>query len=134
MAPEQVRREPASPGMDLFALGAVLFELATGSQAFDPADDGPPERRWPQLAGPPPPASSRNREVPAALDRAIATLLAPDPADRPTAAGQVLALLAEAMPADAAEEDRLWPIWATGRLGVWQGSTMARPPLASRPA
>jgi serine/threonine protein kinase len=56
MAPEQVRRQPASPGMDLFALGAVLFELATGTQTFDPADDGPSERRWPQLAGPPPPA------------------------------------------------------------------------------
>jgi hypothetical protein len=134
MAPEQVRRRPASPAMDLFALGAVLFELATGTQAFDPADAGPPERRWPQLAGPPPPASSRNSEVPATLDRAIATLLAPDPADRPATAGQVLALLAGAMPADAAEEDRLWPIWATGRLGAWQGSTMARPPLASRPA
>ena len=134
MAPEQVRRLPASPGMDLFALGAVLFELATGTQAFDPADDGPAERRWPQLAGPPPPASGRNHEVPAALDRAIATLLAPDPADRPATASQVLPLLAEAMPVNAAEEDRLWPIWATGRLGAWQGSTTARPPLASRPA
>ena len=101
MAPEQVRRLPASPGMDLFALGAVLFELATGTQAFEPRDDGPAERRWPQLAGPPPPASSRNPEVPAALDRAVAALLAPDPSDRPAAAGQVLALLAEAMPADA---------------------------------
>jgi hypothetical protein len=134
MAPEQVRRLPASPGMDLFALGAVLFELATGTQAFEPQDDGPAGRRWPQLAGPPPPVSSRNPEVPAALDRAIAALLAPDPSDRPAAAGQVLALLVEAMPADAPEEDRLWPIWATGRLGAWQASTIARPPLASRPA
>jgi serine/threonine protein kinase len=58
MAPEQVRREPARPGMDLFALGAVLFELATGTQAFGPAGDGPPERRWPQLAGPPPPPAA----------------------------------------------------------------------------
>jgi serine/threonine protein kinase len=88
MAPERVRRQPASPGMDLFALGAVLFELATGTQAFDPADDGPPERRWPQLAGPPPLASSRNTEVPAAVDQAVAALLAPDPADRPASAGQ----------------------------------------------
>ena len=134
MAPEQVRRLPASPGMDLFALGAVLFELATGTQAFDPADHGPAERRWPQLAGPPPRASSRNPEVPPALDLAVATLLTPDPDDRPAAAGQVLALLAGAMPADADEADRLWPIWATGRLGAWQASTMARPPLASRPA
>jgi eukaryotic-like serine/threonine-protein kinase len=55
MAPEQVHRRPAAPGMDLFALGAVLYELATGTQAFHPADDGPAERRWPQLLGPPPP-------------------------------------------------------------------------------
>jgi eukaryotic-like serine/threonine-protein kinase len=134
MAPEQVRRRPASPGMDLFALGAVLFELATGTQAFDPADDGPAERRWPQLAGPPAPASRHNPEVPAALDRVIATLLTPDPGDRPATAAHVLALLAEAMPADAAEEDRLWPIWATGRLGAWRASTIGRPPVASRPA
>jgi eukaryotic-like serine/threonine-protein kinase len=134
MAPEQVRRRPASPGMDLFALGAVLFELATGAQAFEPSDNGPLQRRWPQLAGPPPVASSHNPEVPAAVDRAVAALLAPDPADRPATAAQALGLLAAAMPADAAEEDRLWPAWATGRLGTWQASTIARPPLAPRPA
>ncbi len=72
--------------------------------------------------------------MPAALDRAMATLLTPDPGDRPATAGQVLALLAEAMPDDAAEEDRLWPIWATGRLGAWRASTIGRPPVASRPA
>jgi serine/threonine protein kinase len=134
MAPEQVRRRPASPGMDLFALGAVLYELATGTQAFEPLDQGPPARRWPQLTGPPPAASSRSPEVPAALDQAVACLLAPDPADRPASAAQALALLSAAMPADAAEEDRLWPSWATGRLGVWQASTMERPPLVPRPA
>jgi serine/threonine-protein kinase len=117
--------------MDLFALGAVLYELATGTQAFDPADDGPAERRWPQLVGPPPPASSRNPEVPAAVDRAVAALLAPDPAGRPAASSQVLALLDAAMPADSPEEDRLWPDWATKR---WRASTMARPPLVQRPA
>jgi serine/threonine protein kinase len=47
MAPEQVRRHPASPGMDLFALGAVLYELATGTQAFEPLDEGPPRAAGP---------------------------------------------------------------------------------------
>jgi hypothetical protein len=98
------------------------------------ADQGPPARRWPQLAGPPPPPSSRNPEVPAALDAAVTALLAPDPADRPASAAEALALLEAALPADAAEEDRLWPGWATPRLGAWQASPMARPPLAPRPA
>ena len=134
MAPEQVRRRPASPAMDLFALGAVLYELATGTPAFDPSDQGPPERRWPQLAGPPPPPSSHNPEVPATLDRAVTALLAPDPAHRPASAAEALVLLEASLPADAAEEGRLWPGWATPRLGAWQASTMARPPLAPRPA
>ena len=131
MAPEQVLRRPASPGMDLFAVGAVLFELATGTQAFDPADAGPPARRWPQLAGPAPRAREASPEVPAAVDRAVAALLVADPAGRPASAAQALALLAAAMPDDAAEEDRLWPTWATGRLARWRPE---RPPLVPRPA
>jgi hypothetical protein len=72
--------------------------------------------------------------VPAAVDQAVAALLAPDPADRPACAAQVLALLAEEALSAAAEEDRLWPTWATGRLDGWQPSAMERPPLAPRPA
>ena len=72
--------------------------------------------------------------MPASLDAAVTALLAPDPADRPASAAQVLALLEAALPADAAEADRLWPSWATPRLGAWRASTMARPPLAPRPA
>ena len=131
--PRAVRRLRPARAWTCFALGRPV-RAGPGTQAFDPADHGPAERRWPQLAGPPPRASSRNPEVPPALDLAVATLLTTDPDDRPAAAGQVLALLAGAMPADADEADRLWPIWATGRLGAWQASTMARPPLASRPA
>ncbi|MFL6191946.1 MAG: protein kinase domain-containing protein [Actinomycetes bacterium] len=51
--------------------------MAPGTQAFDTADDGPLERRWPQLAGPPPAARSRNAEVRPAVDQAIGALLAP---------------------------------------------------------
>ena len=34
MSPEQVRGEALDPGSDLFSLGSVLFEMATGRQAF----------------------------------------------------------------------------------------------------
>ncbi len=34
MAPEQVRGEPADRRADIFALGAVLFEMLTGRRAF----------------------------------------------------------------------------------------------------
>ena len=35
MAPEQIRGEPTDERADLFALGAMLFELLTGRRAFD---------------------------------------------------------------------------------------------------
>ena len=35
MAPEQIRGQPADERADVFALGAVLFELTTGRRAFD---------------------------------------------------------------------------------------------------
>lgn len=115
MAPEQVRREPASAAMDLFALGATLYEAATDHLAFDAAG-APPYTRYPQLAGPPAPIRSLNPRVPAALDRAITALLAPEPSGRPESVLAAMDLLAAALPK---REKGLWPKWVrvagTGR-------------------
>ena len=35
MAPEQLERKPADARTDIFAFGAVLYEMLTGSKAFD---------------------------------------------------------------------------------------------------
>jgi len=40
MAPEQSRRHPVSPAMDVFGLGATLFELRSGSPPFKPRRSG----------------------------------------------------------------------------------------------
>ncbi|MBI4956670.1 MAG: serine/threonine protein kinase, partial [Myxococcales bacterium] len=48
MAPEQVRGQPADPRSDLFALGAILFELLTGERAF--GGDTPVERGYAVLS------------------------------------------------------------------------------------
>lgn len=103
MAPEQCAGERAHPGMDLFALGAVLYELATGERAFDGEASS---AEYAQLTGPPPPPSLRCAAVPPALERAIESLLAPDPTRRPPTALAAMRLLAASVPLG---EESAWP-------------------------
>jgi len=114
MAPEQLRRAPAAPAADLFALGLVLYELVTGVAPYDDEDAEP--GREPQLLGRP---DRRPGDlapgVPPGLDEAIWRLLDPDPSRRPTAR-EALADLAAALPDGLDPEDRPWPVWATGIL------------------
>ncbi len=109
MAPEQVRRAPASAAMDLFGLGATLYEAATDRRAFEPSGDTG-EATYPQLEGSPPPIRSLKPHLPSALDRAIAALLAPNPAGRPATALEAMGLLAEALPP---RQVGLWPKWVS---------------------
>jgi predicted ATPase len=92
MSPEQARAEPVDSATDVFALGIVLYELATGQHPF-PADStvGILHAIATQEAVPP---ARLNPEVPAALDALIQQMLAKDARLRPTAA-QVDVVLAE---------------------------------------
>jgi tRNA A-37 threonylcarbamoyl transferase component Bud32 len=88
MAPEQARGEALDARADVFATGAILFELLAGSSLFDGKT---PEQVLEQvLAGPIPPLSSRNPEVPPALDEVLARALDRD-RDRRPADGAALA-------------------------------------------
>ena len=80
MAPEQVRGEEADARSDLFAFGAVLYEMLTGSRAF--AADSQAELVAAILERQPPPLADRQPLAPAALDRLVAACLAKDPQAR----------------------------------------------------
>jgi serine/threonine protein kinase/tetratricopeptide (TPR) repeat protein len=80
MAPEQLEGKEADPASDLFAFGAVLFEMISGRQAFE----GPNGARIVAaiLEATPPAPSALRADVPPALDRVIARCLAKKPDER----------------------------------------------------
>lgn len=83
MSPEQSRGEVPSPASDVFSLGLVLYELATGKHPFD---TGSLFESLKALNESEPPApSSLNAFVPANLDALILKMLARDPGARPSA-------------------------------------------------
>jgi anti-sigma factor RsiW/tRNA A-37 threonylcarbamoyl transferase component Bud32 len=88
MAPEQAGGKPVDGRADLFSLGCVLYQMATGRRPFE-ADD---------LIGlltsitltDPPPLRGLNPGLPESLDRLIVALLAKKPVDRPPSAEAVV--------------------------------------------
>jgi predicted ATPase len=92
MSPEQARGEPVGTATDIFSLGLVLYELATGHHPF-PADSelGVLQAIVAQAEVP---ARRLNPEIPASLEALIQQMLAKDPQLRPSAA-EVDAALAE---------------------------------------
>jgi eukaryotic-like serine/threonine-protein kinase len=80
MAPEQLEGKPADARTDIFAYGAVVYEMLTGKKAFESKSQA-------GLIGAiihaePPALAAEQPLTPPALDRTIRTCLAKDPDDR----------------------------------------------------
>jgi Tol biopolymer transport system component len=80
MSPEQVQGKEADARSDIFSFGAVVYEMATGSRAFD--GDSPATTVAAILDREPPLLSFKQPAAPRSLDRVVKTCLAKDPDDR----------------------------------------------------
>jgi serine/threonine-protein kinase len=80
MAPEQLEGKEADARTDIFAFGAVLYEMATGRKAFSGKSQASLISSI--MGSQPLPVSSIAPMTPPAFDRVVRTCLAKDPEDR----------------------------------------------------
>ena len=88
MAPEQIEGRPADARTDIFAFGALLFEMLTGRRAFEGASA--PAVMAAILRDDPPSLASVQPSAPAALQRLVHACLARNPDDRVSTMHDVL--------------------------------------------
>ena len=99
MAPEQLRGETSDARADVYAAGAVLYEMATSRRAFA-------ENNWPKLIESilhqtPQPPCELNAKIPACMQATILKALEKDPGKRQQSARELLVELEALSPASA---------------------------------
>ncbi|MFD9343554.1 tetratricopeptide repeat protein [Streptomyces sp. NPDC060049] len=127
MSPEQIAGGEVDHRSDLYSLGCVLYEIATGAPPFDLGDS------WSVLVGhrdtePVPPREHRP-ELPVHFERLVLDLLAKRPEDRPGDARHLHRRLVEARlgPGAAPGAHPPLPEWAGGMTAGRKAGIEARP-------
>jgi len=147
MAPEQLEGKEADARTDIFAFGAVLYEMATGRKAFSGTSQASLISSI--LTSDPPAISVTQPMSPPALDRVVKTCLAKDPEERWQSAhdvGAELRWIAEAgsragtEPRAVAGRRQARIAWAVAAvlaaalaltLTCWRGSDRSSPPVVA---
>jgi Tol biopolymer transport system component len=130
MSPEQLEGKPVDHRADLFAFGALLYEMLTGQRAF--AGQSQASVIASILTAEPRPVSELLPATPAALDRVVRQCLAKDPDDRWSSAGDLareLRWIAEGKAGPAthvapasSRPRREWAAWALAVVGLAVGA------------
>jgi serine/threonine protein kinase/roadblock/LC7 domain-containing protein len=136
MSPEQLEGKEADERSDIFALGTVLFEMATGKRAFEGKSQASVIAA---ILHTEPPAISRLQPMsPPTLDHLIRTCLAKDPEARYRSAFDVkleLEWLGEApQPAATSATPRKWLAWALPSALAAAALTLAAIYYTTRPS
>ncbi len=93
LSPEQARGEATTPVSDLYALGAVLFEMLTAHTVFE--GENAMAVAYKQIHNPPPHPRTLRADIPAALETLVLRCLEKDPRARFLSAAEVKAALAQ---------------------------------------
>jgi serine/threonine-protein kinase len=87
MAPEQLEGRDADARTDIFAFGAVVYEMVTGKKAFEGKSQA--SLIGAIMTSQPPPIAALQPMTPPALDHIVRTCLAKDPDERWQTAGDI---------------------------------------------
>ena len=91
LSPEQILGESQDTRSDIFSLGIVLYQMATGRRPFDGDSVGAVCAQI--ISSTPPPPSHHNPSLPAAFDEVVMRCLSRDPGKRFSTAGALAASL-----------------------------------------
>lgn len=131
MSPEQGTGQPLSPASDIYSLGVVMYEMATGRAPY--VAETPMAVVIKHMNDPLPPPSKLNPALPPATERVILKALAKDPKSRyPSAARMVKEVRAAIPELPDPEPDTVRPL--DGATVIDQPSLPAWQPSAQRPA